>query len=175
MSGLGDITMSFEDRFKVQKCFTLLNKDVDMSTLDKRIIFQKTIYLLKAFGVNLNYYFSWYLRGPYSTTLADDGYALNSLEPESRLELTHDVDVESDMVFINKTKDFIKDLEENLQTRNERSRLELSASLHFLSKYTLNGKGGFERAYQRLRFHKPRFNKREASCVWKLMEKHKLI
>lgn len=167
--------MSFEDRFRVQKCLLLLDEDVDMSTLNKRIEFQKTIYLLKAFGINLNYYFSWYLRGPYSTTLADDGYALHSLEPESRLELANDVDIDSDTDSIRKMKNFIEDLRVALNAKSESSRLELAASLHFLSHYTLNGVGGFERAYQQLSYHKPRFRKQEALRVWRLMEQHDLV
>ncbi|MFW9888593.1 MAG: hypothetical protein ACFFER_10445 [Candidatus Thorarchaeota archaeon] len=167
--------MSFEDRFRVQKCLMLLDEDADMGSLKKRIKFQKTIYLLEAFGANLNYHFSWYLRGPYSTSLADDGYALYSLEPESRLELANDVNVDSDKVPIEKMKAFLKELRLVLDAKSESSRLELAASLHFLSNYTLNRQGGFEKAYLQLSYHKPRFRKQEAFRMWKLMEKYNLV
>src|SRR5437870_2018728 len=43
---------------------------------DQRLIVQKTIYLLQAFGLYLGYPFSWYIRGPYSSLLSSDAYAL---------------------------------------------------------------------------------------------------
>lgn len=43
---------------------------------DERLIFQKTIYLLQAFGLYIGIPFSWYLHGPYSTVLAKYGYDL---------------------------------------------------------------------------------------------------
>lgn len=45
-------------------------------SFDERLIFQKTIYLLQAFGLYIGIPFSWYLHGPYSTILAKHGYAL---------------------------------------------------------------------------------------------------
>ena len=48
----------------------------EMETFDDRLILQKTVYLLQAFGVYLGYRFSWYLYGPYSPELASDGYDL---------------------------------------------------------------------------------------------------
>lgn len=48
----------------------------DMSGHDGRLIFQKSVYLLQAFGIYLGYEFSWYARGPYSSRLARHGFAL---------------------------------------------------------------------------------------------------
>lgn len=47
-----------------------------ISSFDSRLIFQKTIYLLQAFGLFLGFKFSWYIRGPYSSLLAHYGYKL---------------------------------------------------------------------------------------------------
>lgn len=41
-----------------------------------RLVLQKTIYLLQAFGIYLGYQFRWYLRGPYSTELTKDAFGL---------------------------------------------------------------------------------------------------
>ena len=41
-----------------------------------RLILQKTVYLLQAFGIYLGYQFSWYLRGPYSTRLTKEAFGL---------------------------------------------------------------------------------------------------
>ena len=49
------------------------------TSFDQRLIFQKTIYLLQAFGLYLGYVFSWYIRGPYSSELARKGYDLTRI------------------------------------------------------------------------------------------------
>ena len=46
----------------------------DISTLDKRIIVQKKIFLTEKLGVNLGYDFSWYIHGPYCSQLTEAVY-----------------------------------------------------------------------------------------------------
>lgn len=48
-----------------------------ITTIDDRKRVQKAIYLSQIFGVNLGYRFSFYLMGPYSTSLTQDYYKLN--------------------------------------------------------------------------------------------------
>ena len=50
--------------------------DFDMETFEGRLRLQKTVYLLQSFGIDLGYYFTWYLRGPYSPELTRDGFKL---------------------------------------------------------------------------------------------------
>ena len=50
--------------------------DFRMTDFSDRLRLQKFIYLLQAHGIYLGYDFSWYLRGPYCTTLAAAGFAL---------------------------------------------------------------------------------------------------
>lgn len=52
------------------------------SDFNARLILQKTVYLMEQFGLNIGYYFSWYLRGPYSPSLARDMYAMAKSYPE---------------------------------------------------------------------------------------------
>lgn len=40
-----------------------------------RLILQKTIYLAQAAGLDLGYFYGWYLRGPYCSDVADDFFA----------------------------------------------------------------------------------------------------
>ena len=54
------------------------NFEFDMNTFDGRLRLQKFIYLLQAHDVYLGYDFSWYMRGPYCTTLATAGFALRT-------------------------------------------------------------------------------------------------
>lgn len=48
----------------------------DLSELDRRIILQKYIYLLKSAGLSVGYDFNWYLFGPYSTELTRDSFRM---------------------------------------------------------------------------------------------------
>jgi uncharacterized protein YwgA len=41
-----------------------------------RLILQKAVYLAQAAGVNLGYFYHWYLHGPYSPSLTRDEYAI---------------------------------------------------------------------------------------------------
>ncbi len=43
-----------------------------------RLIMQKAIYLAQAAGVNLGYYYHWYLYGPYSPSLTRDEFAIGA-------------------------------------------------------------------------------------------------
>jgi uncharacterized protein YwgA len=51
-------------------------KPLKMDSFEGRLILQKAIYLIQEAGVDLGYYFSWYLRGPYCSALASDGFAI---------------------------------------------------------------------------------------------------
>lgn len=50
-----------------------------MTTLADRIIFQKSIFILKSIGLDLGYEFSLWRYGPYSSELASDGFLLSEL------------------------------------------------------------------------------------------------
>lgn len=53
--------------------------ELSMDEFDDRLRFQKTVYLLQAFGINRGYDFSRYLRGPYCSLAAHDGYDLRDV------------------------------------------------------------------------------------------------
>ena len=50
-----------------------------MDTFDDRLRLQKFIYLLQAHDIYLGYDFSWYLRGPYCSSLTTDGFILDDI------------------------------------------------------------------------------------------------
>lgn len=97
--------------------------NVDMSTFRGRLILQKTVYLLQAFGVSLGYRYSWYLFGPYSSDLAKDGFEIGSgvLTPPITLSDKARLAFESFRAFIDPIK-------------RDEHRLELLASVHFLAR-----------------------------------------
>lgn len=51
-----------------------LDVPLDTSSIQGRIAMQKAIYLAQVGGIPLGYQFSWYVKGPYSRSLADDYY-----------------------------------------------------------------------------------------------------
>lgn len=48
-----------------------------IESMEDRIKIQKAIYLIQEAGVQLGYHYSWYIRGPYCTSLADDYYKIS--------------------------------------------------------------------------------------------------
>lgn len=56
-----------------------LGESSDISSVSERLRLQKAVYLTQALGLNLGYHYSWYLRGPYSTSLTQDYYQLADL------------------------------------------------------------------------------------------------
>lgn len=91
---------------------------------DQRLIFQKTIYLLQAFGLYIGIPFSWYLHGPYSTILAKHGYDLTKRYKET-----------CPIRFANMaSEERFRQFTEFLGTRGRDAKwLEGLASLHFLT------------------------------------------
>jgi uncharacterized protein YwgA len=99
-----------------------------INSFKDRLIMQKSVYLAQNAGVNLGYYYHWYLYGPYSPSLTRDEYAIATdisvgldesegwnLDDKSsqRLERIRDIFAEPD--------------------RNKLAKkLELLASVHFL-------------------------------------------
>src|SRR6185295_9114270 len=58
-----------------------LGENAEISSVEDRLRIQKAVYLAQLGGADLGYRYSWYLKGPYSTTLTQDYYALHkSLE-----------------------------------------------------------------------------------------------
>lgn len=53
-----------------------------MDEFDDRLRLQKTVYFLQAFGINRGYQFGWYLRGPYCSLVAIDGFDLRGVYSE---------------------------------------------------------------------------------------------
>lgn len=63
-----------KDLSKIKAAFELLNERWDMGSFEGRFVIQKVTYLLKILGMDINYRFSLYIKGPYSTQLASDYY-----------------------------------------------------------------------------------------------------
>jgi len=90
-----------------------------------RLTFQKTIYLLQSFGLYLGYQFSWYIHGPYSTTLAKDGFKL--IDTYNNAPIVKFTEQRDEHLF----KKFLIFLG---RRRNDANWLEILASIHILKK-----------------------------------------
>jgi len=101
-------------------------------TLDKflyRLILQKSLYLVQEAGIQLGYYYNWYLYGPYCSNLAKDLFAIDD---EIRISKEDESDKwkldEPSTNILNRIKPLF-DIDDKSQLAKK---LELFASLHFL-------------------------------------------
>lgn len=99
-----------------------------MKTFDDRLRLQKFVYLLQSFDVFLGYHYSWYLRGPYCSTLTTCGFALEAI---------YDKTPEDNKVIF--TDSGVRDRFEKFRkfvTHHEMDNdfLEIAASIHLLHK-----------------------------------------
>ncbi len=58
----------------------------NMNLFSNRLMLQKKIFLLQEIGFNLGYTFTKYLRGPYCSTLANDGYKIETIKNDDGLD-----------------------------------------------------------------------------------------
>lgn len=89
---------------------------------------QKAIYLAQASGVNLGYFYHWYLHGPYSSTLTRDEFAI-------AMGISADLDESKGWSLDDASSQRLRKLQ-GLFTEPKRDelarKLELLASVHFL-------------------------------------------
>ncbi len=59
-----------------------LDVPIHQTLFDDRLVLQKAIYLVQQAGVDMDYRYSWYLRGPYCSDLTRDAYEMRSEESD---------------------------------------------------------------------------------------------
>lgn len=131
-----------------------------------RLRVQKFVYLLQSFDIYLGYDYSWYLHGPYCTTLAAMAKALSPVYDK----IPHD----PGMAFVDPAvqerfemfKKFISGRE------NDNAFLEIAASLHILHKTS-----GLLRPeiIKRVVAKRKQFKEPECESVWEEMKKWGLM
>ena len=93
-----------------------------------RLILQKAVYLAQTAGVNLGYYYHWYLHGPYSPSLTRDEYAIAT-------DISVGTDESEGWKLDDGTSQRLEEIR-GIFTEPERDKLarklELLASVHFL-------------------------------------------
>jgi uncharacterized protein YwgA len=135
-----------------------------LHTFRDRLVLQKTVYLLQAFGIYLGYPFSWYLRGPYSPQLAKDAFSI-----ESRWSRFKPV------TFANEVAE--RRLEEFLAFmayyRQDEAWLETTASAHFLAK--VYGISDRDEIFVKIKGKQPHLTRKSFESCWRLLERERLI
>jgi uncharacterized protein YwgA len=112
----------------LKRTLEAIKEDLDVVGLDNRLRLQKAIYLVQAAGADLGYRYSWYIKGPYSTGLTQDYFALaESGEDNDNRVLSQS--------FVDRVLDAAKVLAVPKKINAEKHEwYELLASLHFMSK-----------------------------------------
>lgn len=95
-----------------------------------RLIMQKAVYLAQAAGVNLGYYYHWYLYGPYSPSLTRDEFAIGA-------DITSGMDESKGWKLDDKSLQRLQKMrglfaEAEADRDKLAKKLELLASVHFL-------------------------------------------
>ena len=107
--------------------FEVLGVPIDLDTFNGRLIVQKAAYLAQAKGINLGYHFSWYLRGPYCSSLTEDAFSL-----ESSADIDNWILDEGSKGKLNAIRAIFTVDEAEKDTEKLALHLELLASVHFL-------------------------------------------
>lgn len=119
-----------------------------MDTFNDRLRLQKLVYMVEAFGVYLGYDYSWYLRGPYCTSLARAGFELEQIAykipDRAKAKFMYP---ETQKKFDRATK-FIASIMKN---PDDLTKLEIVSSLHLLVVTTdMEKKGIIERVISKM-------------------------
>ena len=99
-----------------------------VGTFRDRLIMQKTVYLAQEAGVNLGYYYHWYLYGPYSSSLTRDEFAI-------AMDISAGMDESEGWKLDDQSSERLKGMKRIFAEPDRDAlakRLELLASVHFL-------------------------------------------
>jgi len=99
-----------------------------VGTFEDRLIMQKAVYLAQTAGVNLGYYYHWYLYGPYSPSLTRDGFAI-AMDISAGLDESKGWKLDDES---SKRLEKIRVLFAEKDSSKLAGKLELLASVHFL-------------------------------------------
>ena len=167
--------MLSESSFTFLNYLTWLGEEAKMDTFEERIKFQKIVYLLQAFGIKLRYHFSWYFHGPYSSALADDGFAMENLTDQVRKKLSNTEKVQDEVSILVEVKKFIQQLRNRTPDLADYERFELAASLHFIAIRALRDKNAWKESILELTSQKPKFKRKDGRKIWDVLKEVRLL
>ncbi len=143
---------------------------------DKRLELQKAIYLLQESGGDLGYHFSWYLRGPYSPSLADDAYSLFFTGKE-RFRITRGGISRIDPRVKDTFANILAEASKRSRNGKDESRwLEILSSVHYLMKHGYPHPTTKEEGIQyMLNLKGDRFSRHEVEEAYQILRKVGLL
>jgi hypothetical protein len=162
--------MTDETKFRLLAAFKKMRQQIDMSDFNARLVFQKQTYLLQELGLQLGNTYGWYIRGPYSSDAASDGFQLTSIQDHVKYlpKLSRD-ELQSLKTF----EKLFSESKKRFKGKSDAYVLELLGSLHFLLKYGYPRPTNNKVALKRFFELKPGF-KEDAETALELLEKHGL-
>ena len=114
-------------RGRLVRVMKFFGKEIDMCSYDDRLILQKLVYILQCKGVAFDYFFGWYIRGPYSSALAADGYFIGEEKHHKEAGISS---IEESIV--KRTKDLLGG------SITDSKKMEIIASLLFLKQKNMS-------------------------------------
>ena len=143
----------------------------EINSFRDRLIMQKAIYLAQIAGVQLGYFYQWYLHGPYSPSLTRDEYAI-------KLDISADMDESKGWTLDDDSLKRLKRMKPLFQESDRdilAKKLELLASVHFLIDRKQVSKVDPEKITETLkRYNKP-FNKRDVEKAIEELKEYGLL
>lgn len=138
--------------------------DLFLTSFDARLVFQKTVYLLQAFGLYLGFPYSWYISGPYSPMVAHYGYKLAKLK--RKVPLVRFTRAKSERRF----KEFLDFLGSR---KNDSEWLEIIASIHLLRK--LYPRKSKNKILELVAQKQPHFSMHKCTEAWDHLREYGLV
>ena len=137
--------------------------DLNLQSFTNRLIYQKKIYLLQLFGLDLGYRYNWHIRGPYAPDLAGDLFSL-----KEEIEIDEDNEF-NEYELKHSSLGKIEQMNELWQKKpteiDEETWAEVLASLHYL-KHIAYWKSATQKTkdavIDKLKDLKPRFKQKSA-------------
>lgn len=150
----------------------LFNEPINMQTFNDRLLLQKRVYFLQEFGAPFGYSFGWYIRGPYSSELARNGFEIESVsrlvnEKWDKLSNFLPEFEDEDIETTQNAREFFDSVRE--AGIPEDRFLELLSSLHFLKTNWFFDED-YSRTAAKLRKLKPKFSEEEIAKAIELLE-----
>ncbi len=136
----------------------------DLDTFSGRKRVQKTVYLLKQFGADLKFGYTWYLHGPYSPELTRT--LLNPSREDKKDERSLS---KPELEIVNKVRNFLGNDFYSVDS------IELVVSLIYLIKHgPQEGLKSKQKITDYLRHRKPQFSSGEIQTAWEKIEQSRI-
>lgn len=146
---------------------------INLRSLRDRKIFQKQLYFLEQFGLDLGYDFSFYMYGPYSPNATRDAYDLQEQQAVAPDTIEYVEISEEDHRIISRWREFL----DEIPSDNRAQILELLSSIHYLSHLSYVRGETREEIERRLCGMKPefKFTEQELEDAWSLLTRYDLF